>query len=814
MLSYEKIFSLLLAVLLSSPILQAQVRSAVSLEKGWKFHKGEIPGAESNSIDDANWEQVVVPHDWAIKGPFDKEIDKQVTAIEQNGEKIPTEKTGRTGSLPYIGVGWYRLVLPEVDVNNKKATLVFDGAMSDAQVYINGQKVGSWAYGYNSFHFDITPYLHDHGQNLLAVRLENKGLSSRWYPGAGIYRPVNLVLSNPSGVKTWGMFVKTPIANADYARINIRTELEGVRNKNLKIITTITDQSGRIVAQRKGDFDHVQEIVEDNIDITKPKRWSPEDPFLYSAKIEIYENDRLLDMDSTRFGIRDVQINAKGGFMLNGKSRKLKGVCLHHDLGPLGAALNKAALRRQLQIMKDMGADAIRTAHNMPSPWQMDLCDELGLMVIAESFDEWKYAKVKNGYNRLYDEWVEKDLVNLIRRHRNHPSIVMWSIGNEVPEQRSADGGRMVKLLQDICHREDPTRLVTVGMDRVDNAIANGFAAVLDVPGLNYRTHLYETAYGKLPQGFILGSETASTVSSRGVYKFPAIEGKEVKYDDGQSSSYDLESCSWSNLPEDDWILQDDKSWVIGEFVWTGFDYLGEPTPYDGYWPSRSSYFGICDLAGLPKDRYYLYKSRWDTVESTLHILPHWTWDGKDGDTIPVYCYSSYPEAELFVNGVSQGKRRKDPLSRLDRYRLRWNDVVYQPGTIKVVAYDAQGEVAESKTVHTASKPTTIYLKADKTELDADGNDLAFVTVEIRDEEGNLCPHADLPLRFEVEGAGIFKAVCNGDATSLEMFHEPKMNAFNGKLVVLVQSVETSGTINLKVKGPNLNTASIRMTAR
>src|SRR5690606_9494676 len=369
---------------------------------------------------------------------------------------------------------------------------------------------------------------------------------------------------------------------------------------------------------------------------------------------------------------------------LNGKSRKIKGVCLHHDLGPLGAAINKAALKRQLLIMKEMGADAIRTAHNMPSPWQMELCDELGLMVMAESFDEWKAAKCKNGYNRFFDEWAERDLVNLIRCHRNHPSIVMWSIGNEVPEQSMDGGNRIAKRLQDICHREDPTRPVTIGMDRVDNAIANNFAALLDVPGLNYRTHRYQTAYDKLPQGFILGSETASTVSSRGVYKYPVQPYQQKTYPDAQSSSYDLESCSWSNLPEEDWELQDDKPWVIGEFVWTGFDYLGEPTPYDQVWPSRSSYFGICDLAGLPKDRYYLYRSKWNQEAHTLHLLPHWTWSGKEGDTIPVYCYTDFPEAELFVNGVSQGRIKKNPASKLDRYRLRWNKVVYQPGTLKV----------------------------------------------------------------------------------------------------------------------------------
>ena len=789
----------------------AQTRQSFDLQSGWHFHRGEVEGAASKVFDDASWESVLVPHDWAIAGPFDKEIDKQVVAIEQNSEKEPTEKTGRTGSLPYVGVGWYRLTLPEIDLQGQQATLLFEGAMSDAQVYVNGKKVGVWPYGYNSFYFDITPYLQP-SDNVLAVRLENKPMASRWYPGAGIYRPVHLILQPDAGIATWGMFVTTPEVSEAHAQIQIQTELHGLQGQSIKTLTRVYDAAGKEVLKKENQYVGVDQFIHEQLDIQEPALWSPESPNLYQAKVAVYAAGKLLDVDSVRFGIRDVQINAAQGFVLNGKARKLKGVCLHHDLGPLGTAVNKAAMRRQLQLMKDMGADAIRTAHNMPSPWQMELCDEMGLMVIAESFDEWQYPKVKNGYNRLFEDWAEKDLVNLIRHHRNHPSIVMWSIGNEVPEQRLPDGGRLAKWLQDICHREDPTRKVTVGMDKVTNAMTNGFAPVLDVPGLNYRTHLYKDAYKQLPQGFILGSETASTVSSRGVYKFPVVEGKDVRYADGQSSSYDLEACNWSNLPEDDWFLQDDEPWVIGEFVWTGFDYLGEPTPYDEYWPSRSSYFGLCDLAGLPKDRYYLYRSRWNTQEHTLHLLPHWNWAA--GDTIPVYCYTDYPEAELFVNGVSQGRRKKDPTSRLDRYRLRWNEVVYEAGSIRVVAYDAQGKTVDEKVLHTAGKAHHLRLSTDRSLLQADGKDLAFVTVEVVDKDGNLCPDADQQLEFLLSGTGKFKAVCNGDATSLESFVQPVMQAFHGKLVLLVEAGPQAGQVQVEVKGKGLKTGKIELETR
>ncbi len=525
-----------------------------------------------------------------------------------------------------------------------------------------------------------------------------------------------------------------------------------------------------------------------------------ETPYLYTLEVKLYRDLQLLDSKSLKVGIRTITADKEHGFALNGVSRKIKGVCLHHDLGPLGAAVNKSALIRQIRMMKEMGCDAIRTAHNMPSTLQMEVCDSMGMMVMAESFDMWIYPKCKNGYARFFKEWSDRDIENLVLNHRNHPSIVMWSIGNEIPEQWSEEGREISRHLQDICHRLDPSRPVTQGMDRAEAALKSGFAQVMDVPGFNYRVQKYENNIKQLPQGFLLGSETASTVSSRGVYKFPVEVSNHAVYPDGQCSSYDTEYCSWSNLPDDDWRMQDDYPWVIGEFVWTGYDYLGEPTPYDEYWPSRSSYFGICDLAGLPKDRYWLYRSKWNKESHTLHLLPHWTWPGREGKVTPVYCYTDSPSAELFVNGKSQGRLFKDPSSRLDRYRLRWNDVTYEPGELRVVAYDDQGKAVGEQTVRTAGKPSALRLSCDRNRLSANGDDLSFVTVSLVDDAGTLLPDASNQLVFEVEGAGRFKAACNGDATSLEPFTTPTMRLFHGQLVVVVQSSHEKGALTLRVR--------------
>lgn len=781
----------LIAALAMATSALAQPRQEVTLENNWQF-----------SRNNSEWSSVSVPHDWAISGPFDKKWDLQVVAIEQNGEKEKSEKSGRSGALPWIGKGYYKRTL-SIPQGYKHAELVFDGAMSEPTVYINGKQAGYWAYGYNAFRVDVTPYIHA-GDNLLEVHLNNVEESSRWYPGGGIYRPVKLVLTGDTYIEGWSTFARTVNATKKHATMAVSTTLKGKPTSSVAgVEIALYDHRGGFVAANRFDIS-ADGKYEALLDIEKPKLWSPESPYLYTLVTSVYQDNQCIDRESTKVGIRTVSISKEKGFQLNGVSRKIKGVCLHHDLGALGAAENKSAIIQRIKMMKDMGCDAIRSAHNMPSTMMMDLCDSLGMMVMAESFDMWIYPKCKNGYARFFKEWADKDITNLVLNHRNHPSIVMWSIGNEIPEQGSANGVKITKHLQDLCHQLDPTRTVTQGMDRVDAALKSGFAAALDVPGLNYRLNKYDKAYKTLPQGFLLGSETSSTVSSRGVYKFPVEVGHNKTYADGQCNGYDTEYCSWSNLPDDDWKWQDDKDWVIGEFVWTGYDYLGEPTPYDTYWPSRSSYFGICDLAGLPKDRYYLYRSRWNKQVNTIHLLPHWTWQGREGKVTPVYCYTNGVEGELFVNGKSQGRVRKDPSQRLDRYRLRWNNVVYEPGELKVVVYDEQGKCIGEQTVRTAGKPAELCMKTETANEDkvptlkADGKDLAYITVSVLDKDGNEVPTANNTLHFEVSGAGTFQGVCNGDATSLEPFTQPVMKLFNGKLVLIVRAGTEAGTIHVK----------------
>ena len=793
-----------------SSVCQAQSRKVINLPS-WDF-----------SRDGKSWSQVSVPHDWAISGPFDKKWDLQMVAIEQNGEKEKTEKSGRSGALPWIGEGMYQMkwTAPK---GYKRAVLVFDGAMSQPVVCVNGKEAGKWAYGYNAFRIDITPFIQFGKSNLIEVHLNNVEESSRWYPGGGLYRPVSVELYGNENFSTWDTFVRTLKADKQEAEVEVNALLEGKIGKSGKTVIALLDEAGTKVAEQtiKGATPEIKTTLK----VSNPQLWSPESPYLYQVKLTRYEGKKVADVQTLKTGIRTISVSKNNGFQLNGITRKIKGVCLHHDLGPLGAAENKAALIRQIKTMKEMGCDAIRTAHNMPSTMQMEICDSLGMMVMAESFDMWIFPKCKNGYAKFFKEWSDRDITNLVKHHRNHPSIIMWSIGNEIPEQWSKEGVEISKHLQDICHQYDPTRPVTQGMDRAEAALKSGFAQVMDVPGFNYRVHKYYKNIEQLPQGFLLGSETASTVSSRGVYKFPVQvrASNNNPYADGQCSSYDTEYCSWSNLPDDDWKMQDDYSWVIGEFVWTGYDYLGEPTPYDTSWQSRSSYFGICDLAGLPKDRYYMYRARWNEHQHTTHLLPHWNWKGREGQVTPVYCYTDGVEGELFVNGKSQGRVRKDKSSRLDRYRLRWNNVKYEPGEIRVVTYNQYGDKVGEDVKRTAGEPAQMKFSVETPDhepiacmvegctdehnvlLNADGKDLAFVTVSLLDKDGNECPLADDELTFEVTGAGTFKAACNGDATSLEPFTQPHMRLFSGKLVILVQSKAQKGDIILTVKDGKRN---------
>lgn len=794
-------------------------RSEFLLEKGWKFTKGDYPESVNKNFDDKNWESVVVPHDWAIYGPFDRKHDLQEVAITQNGETVATIKTGRTGGLPYVGTGWYRNTfnIENLDKGKKRVSLLFDGAMSEARVYINGKEAIFWPFGYNSFHCDITDFLNSDGNsNIVAVRLENKPQSSRWYPGAGLYRNVHVVITNEVHVPIWGTYITTPFVSKEYASVNLKTEIKNSENNDIRIVTEITDAKGNVVSTK----DNTQRInhgkpFEQNFIVNNPNLWTPEAPYLYKAVSKVYTEGKLTDEYITRFGIRDIRLIADKGFFLNGEKRKFQGVCNHHDLGPLGAAVNVAALRRQLTMLKDMGCDAIRTAHNMPAPELVELCDEMGFMMIIEPFDEWDIAKCENGYHRYFKEWAEKDMLNMLHNYRNNTSVVMWSIGNEVPTQCNDEGYKVASFLQNICHHEDPTRPVTCGMDQVTCVLNNGFAAMLDVPGLNYRTHRYTEAYEKLPQNLVLGSETSSAVSSRGVYKFPVEKKADAIYDDHQSSSYDLEYCSWSNVPDDDFALSDDYEWTMGQFVWTGFDYLGEPSPYDtDAWPNHSSMFGIIDLASIPKDRYYLYKSIWNKNEKTLHILPHWNWKGREGKETPVFVYTNYPTAELFINGRSYGKQTKNDSTVQNRYRLMWMNAIYEPGEVKVVAYDNKGNAVDEKTVKTAGKPHRIELIPDRTQLSADGKDLVYINVRVVDKDGNLCPLDQRMINFSVKGKGKYRAAANGDPTNLDLFHLPQMPLFNGQLTAIAQAAEEKGELIFEAKAKGLKTATVEIDVK
>jgi len=800
-----------IGALVSSPIVSAAQDSSRIVEKldvGWLFRRGDASGAASPEHGDSNWETVSVPHDWAIAGPFDEANDKQQVMVIEDGEQVSSIRTGRTAGLPYQGVGWYRkhLFFPET-AREKQVFIEFDGAMSNAQVYLNGQFIGMRPYGYASFGFDLTPYINWTGPNVLAVRLENKPESARWYPGAGLYRAVRLLTLNRTYVPQWGVWVTTPEITTQEATVAIQTAIHRADSVPSHIVleTTIVNSSGKQVAASAEQYAlrSGRDTVSQRLQVKSPHLWSADSPRLYRAITRIKVGSRTMDEVETTFGIRTVRFTVDSGMVVNGRVEKLKGVCLHHDLGALGAAFNKAALKHRLSLLKHMGCNAIRGTHNPHDPAMLELCDEMGFYFIDEAFDEWKLPKVKNGYSTWFDDWAERDLVDMIRRDRNHPALIMYSIGNELREQQDPDGYRIARFLTEICHREDPYRPVTAGFNQWRQAIDNGLAGEVDVPGFNYKPGFYGRIRQLQPTWPIYGSETASTVSSRGSYHFPAQRRSMKAWENNQSSAYDLEHCNWSQLPDEEWTALDDHPFVAGEFVWTGVDYLGEPTPYRSHWPSRSSYFGIIDLAGIPKDRYFLYKSRW-SGSPVLHMLPHWTWPGKVGDQVPVYVYTNYPEAELFINGKSQGRKRFDPDVLLDRYRLRWEDVVYQPGELKVVAYDIRGEVADSVTTETAGPPFRLVLTADRDTLTADGEDLIYVTVEVQDRQGNLCPQADHLVRFSVEGSGFLRAVDNGNPASTEPFQAEFRKAFNGKCVAIIQSNGKIGKIFIRAESQGL----------
>ena len=802
--------SLLLSMTVATATVSAE-RTVTTLNEGWEFTKGR-PAASTQ------WQQVRVPHDWAIYGPFDRDNDLQKVAVEQNGEKEETVKTGRTGGLPFIGQGTYRTTFEVPDTTGRAVTLVFDGAMSNAHVKVNGKEVIYWPYGYNSFYVDATDAVRP-GTNDMEVELENFERASRWYPGAGLYRNVHVVTTDRVHIPTWGTYVTTPMVSTEEASVHLEMEIAGARKGEwVEVATDIISPDGKVVATNNTRYvAHGQKFAQ-NFLVKNPELWSPETPELYTAKTVLSVDGKEMDSYSTRFGIRKLEYIPEKGFFLNGKETKFKGVCNHHDLGPLGAAVNRSALRHQIELLKDMGANAIRTSHNMPDPQLVELCDELGMMLMVEPFDDWGFRpKSPNGYGKFFDEWAEKDITNMVKQYRNAPSVVMWSIGNEVPSQWGPDGIQELTMLQDLVHSLDSTRPVTCGMDQIGAVLGNGFAATLDIPGFNYKPQHYEKAYATLPQKLILGSETASTVSSRGVYHFPVSFDKEhntVLHPDNQSNGYDNETCDWSNTPDIDFFM-DEQPWVLGQFVWTGFDYLGEPSPYDtDAWPSHSSVFGIIDLASLPKDRYYLYRSQWNNEDETLHILPHWNWAGREGEVTPVFVYTSYPKAELFINGKSQGMREKNDSTLQTRYRLMWNETVYQPGEVKVVAYDASGNPKAEKILRTAGKPHHLVATPNRTEAQANGDDLIYFTIQVADKDGNIVPTDNRRVNFNVKGSGKFEATANGDPTSLMPFQKPEMDLFSGAATAIVRSGSTPGAFTFTATAKGLKPAIVTIPVK
>jgi beta-galactosidase len=799
----------------------------VSFNKGWKFHKGDIDGAQNADLDDASWRDLTLPHDWAIEGPFDSSYN------------------ARSGGLPFHGTAWYRKQFDmPVTASGKHITLHFDGAMNNAKVWLNGNMIGDRPYGYIGFSVDLSPHLNYGGSNVIAVQLAPEDFSSRWYPGAGIYRNSWLEINNEVHVPKWGTFITTPEISTDSAKINVRTEVKSTASSQaiITLRTTIYDPNMQEVAEVSSTIETKANglvVEEHNTQVPTPLLWDLETPNLYVAKTAVLKDNTVLDTYETTFGIRTIEYGADFGFKLNGKKTRFKGVCLHHDLGPLGTAVNTRATERQLEIMQDMGVNAIRTSHNPPSPEQVQLCDQMGLMIQVEAFDVWQMAKVENDYSKHFDDWHEQDLRDMIRAFRNSPSVVMWSIGNEILEQsHNTKGTEIAKKLVAICKDEDTTRPTTAGFNQYRKPMENGMADAIDLVGWNYKPRKYGEVLEKHPDWIVYGSETSSTVSSRGTYHLPIEKYK--KHESLEITSYDFIGPPWAYPPDIEFEALEKTPKNLGEFIWTGFDYLGEPTPYggkdnstngywNGDWPARSSYFGAVDLCGLPKDRFYLYQSQW-TSAPMVHVLPHWNWEGKEGEIIPVVAYTNAEEVELIVNGKSLGRKRKGidkmpiPINFIDweggRYkgnhmspfRLMW-EVPYQPGSLKVVAYNNDVEVAE-KHINTAGKPAKIELIPDREVLESDGQDISFITVRITDKYGNICPNADHLVDFSVSDLGIIAAVGNGDPASTAPFQSNQRKAFNGLCMLMVKTTKETGTIDVHATSDALQKASVSLTVK
>ena len=782
---------------------------------------GENIAYVKSDFDDSEWRHLNLPHDWAIEGPFN---------IDYNGS---------TGKLPYWGIRWYRKTLElSQDDAGKQIYLDIDGAMSYASVWCNGQYVGGWPYGYASFRLDLTPYIKAGQKNVLAIRLDNPDDTSRWYPGSGIYRNVWLVKTSPVHVEQWGTFVRNQQVDSEIAVMEMGVNIENHAGKDVqvKLQTSVYLQGkdGRPVGEEV-----TQSMTKDiaikkdswssarfQFKVDKPKLWDIDTPNCYVAVSRVFMDGKEMDSYETPFGIRTIEFTHNQGFMLNGQKVAIKGVCMHHDLGALGAAFNEVAAERQLRIMKEMGANAIRTSHNPPAPELVALCDRMGLMMQLELADTWQKGKRKNDYNLLFDDWSEADMRSLVRHYRNHPSVIMWSIGNEMPDQTTDQGVIIARNLTAYCHDEDPTRPTSLGCNKRD-AVFRDIVNQVDIFGLNYFHKTYPVFKEQNPTRRYHASETSSATSSRGEYFFPVTTDVNDSRSGFQLSSYDMTTIGWGCAPEVQFKMNEEYSFMSGEFVWTGFDYLGEPTPYNKdltnllnfsdpnelekarkeleelgkiKTPSRSSYFGIVDLCGFPKDRYYNYKSYWRPDVPTVHILPHWNWQERIGEITPVHIYTSGDAVELFLNGKSLGRREKSH----SYDRLTWDDVRYEPGSLKAIAYK-NGQKWAEELVETTGKPAALQVTAEKTELKSDGTDLSFIRVAVVDSQGRVVPRSKNHLKFSVTGPAEIIATDNGDATSLLPFQLSERDAYNGlALVILRSQYMKQGKVVLTVESKGL----------
>jgi len=796
-------------MMLFSVSLLSQMRTTTLLKKDWKFVKRNIPNAEAIKIDDSSWETLSIPHDWAIGGPFIK------------------EGNGDTGKLPWKGEGWYRHRFQvSNEVASKRVYLIFDGIMAFPKIYVNGKFAGSWDYGYNSFYLDVTEFIRFGEENLLAVHANTENHDSRWYPGGGIYRKVQLLTTNPVHVTIWGNQITTPTIKDQYAEVRVSSSIKNMtaKKKQIKVVHSIVDANGTLLTSHEKEhtiFPNVDVDFETTQTLAYPVLWDINNPYRYRVKTQVYEDEKLVDETTNFFGIRSIQFTSDDGFHLNGRRVQLKGVNLHSDFGPLGVAFNYRALERQLEIMKSMGVNAIRNSHNVAAPELPELCDKMGLLFFNEIFDKYD-GKADITETTDFDDFAQRNIRNFVQRDRNHPSVFLWSVGNEIGDVQwnINNGFKRLHTMVNYVNKYDPTRPTTLVCDNLESAKLRHFD-YYDIHSWNYGRR-YRLARKLEPNKSVIISESASTLSTRGFYEFPLPKEKTDFTKSLQVSSYDLHAPSWAEISDDDFMWQQQEPYVAGEFVWTGFDYLGEPTPYTnktvkelGFTDeqaSRSSYFGIVDLVGIPKDRYYLYKSYWKPEETTLHLLPHWNWKGKEGENIPVFAYTNGDCGELFINGKSQGQQCKKPLSEnsVDRFRLMWKDVLYEPGEVKLVAYKNKKKIGEiiRKTV---GSPYQLHMTADRQKLKSNGEDLSYVLIEVLDKDGNPHPLADHQVTISVEGNVSIVGVGNGNPQSFEPFQSNTVRLFYGKAIVIVKSHEKSGEAHITISAKKLQSASVKL---